>query len=64
MNVMTCYDILDEFIKDIEATGGVFVDEKGHWVLVADPDWIDLATTYVGACDNMNKKPMIGEDPR
>ena len=38
--------VLQEFVGDIDATGGVTTNDKGYSVLVADEDWVDLATTY------------------
>lgn len=54
-------EVLAEFVSDINLTGGVYLDKKGLHHPVADPDWIDLAETYLKACQAIGKKPTIVE---
>lgn len=51
--------VLLEFIKDIEASGGITINDDGVDVLVCDPGWVDLAITYRNACKLMNREPMV-----
>jgi hypothetical protein len=59
--------VLEEFIQDINDTGGVVRTRKGHCVPVIDEDWIDLGHTYLRACAVLNKTPLKAttseEDP-
>lgn len=48
-----------EFVSDIESTGGVFVDEDAIWRLNADPEWTDLAVTYLHMCRATSTQPVI-----
>lgn len=48
---------LEEFVNDVDATGGVAEDRKGFMVPVADPEWVDLGETYMKACGALNRKP-------
>lgn len=51
-------DVLTEFVEDIDATGGI-TDNEGFMVPIADPEWIDLATTYQKACRVLGRQPLI-----
>lgn len=51
--------VLLEFIKDIEAAGGIAVNDDGVDVLVCDPGWVDLAVTYRNACQAVGREPMV-----
>lgn len=42
-------EILEEFVRDINDTGGVIKHRDGYVVPAADEDWIDLGTTYAKA---------------
>ena len=42
--------VLEEFVQDINDTGGVKWHRKGFIVPVVDEDWIDLGSTYQRAC--------------
>ena len=46
---------LTQFVKAIEATGGVQMDGM-HYVPVADIDWIDLGEAYVVACRALHRR--------
>lgn len=49
-------DVLSTFIGDINATGGVLVDERKRVCgLVADPNWYDLAITVQQAVEILNE---------
>jgi hypothetical protein len=50
---------LENFIGTVEATGGVCLDEEGHYVPVADPEWMDLGGAYLVACAALHRQPMI-----
>jgi hypothetical protein len=43
--------ILEEFVRDINDTGGVWMDSKGLPHPMGEPNWIDLGVTYLKACD-------------
>ena len=59
----TVKQALVEFVGDIEATGGVFYDDNGNLYPCADPEWSDLADSYLMACVALNRKPLVaGED--
>lgn len=60
---LDAHSVLEEFVNDIELTGGVFKDKNGWYTLVADPDWIDLAETYVKACRVLGRKPALVDQP-
>lgn len=51
--------VLLEFIRDIEGTGGITVNDDGVEAPVADPTWTDLAETYRKACKAMNREPVV-----
>lgn len=55
----TLVAVLAEFILDIETLGGVYVDRRGLHRLLCDPDWIDLAETYMKACRVLDQKPLV-----
>jgi hypothetical protein len=55
--------VLAQFVLDINATGGVFKDKKGHYRPLGDTDWIDLGSTYMKACDVLKVDPIFAEDP-
>jgi len=55
-------DALVEFCEDIELTGGIepyYDDKDGMYAPVADSEWIDLAETYLKACEALGRKPKI-----
>jgi hypothetical protein len=52
-------DALEEFVRDIEDTGGVIMDRKGLPRPLGDPDWIDLGMTYLRACAALGRKPKV-----
>jgi hypothetical protein len=54
-------EVLHGFIEDIEATGGCFRSEGGTFAPVADPNWTDLADTYLRACAALGRTPFIVE---
>lgn len=51
--------VLLDFIKDVEDTGGIAVNDDGVEAPVADPTWTDLAQTYRKACKAMNREPLV-----
>ncbi len=53
-----CLDALEEFVKAIDATGGVRRDDHGYPVPVADEDWIDLGAAYEKACAALERPPL------
>lgn len=50
-----------QFIDAIESTGGVLRNPtgSGHFVPVADEDWVDLGEVYMQACKALDRKPMV-----
>lgn len=52
-------EVLLEFVKDVEAAGGIAVNDDGCDVLVCDPGWVDLAVTYRKACLVLNRQPLV-----
>lgn len=52
-------EALMEFVKDVELTGGVGKSAKGDYFPLADRTWVDLAETYVRACEAMGRRPKI-----
>lgn len=59
------WDVVGPFINAIEATGGVFRDQKGWHTPAADPDWVDLGEAYVHACRLMGRPVVVncGDEP-
>jgi hypothetical protein len=53
----TAEEVLAEFVRDIDDTGGIRPNREGLWYPVADEDWIDLAETYRKACQVLGRKP-------
>jgi hypothetical protein len=51
--------VIEEFIADIENTGGILQRADGLVTLTVDLEWIDLAETYQKACAVLNRSPMI-----
>ena len=51
--------VLAEFCADIDATGGVVELVDGNHAPAADEDWIDLAETYLRACEALGRKPKV-----
>ena len=51
--------VLLEFIRDIDDTGGIAVNDDGVEAPVADPAWTDLAETYRKACKAMTREPVV-----
>lgn len=50
---------LGQFISTIENTGGVRKPPGESAAPVADEDWIDLGETYLQACAEVGRRPMI-----
>lgn len=50
---------LEEFVDDINVTGGVVEDEEGLICPVGDPEWIDLGETYMKACEALDREPKV-----
>jgi hypothetical protein len=47
-----------DLIDTIESTGGILINEYGQLVgCVIDPEWSDLADSYLRACDALGRKP-------
>ena len=55
-------EALRDFIRTINATGGLAVNDAGETIPVADEDWLDLAEAYLLACDALGVKPLLGEE--
>ena len=52
-------DVLEDFCRTIEATGGVLKAKDGALTVVGDEDWIDLALHYMEACKVLGRKPKV-----
>lgn len=52
---------LEQFVEDIESTGGVLEASDGLYAPVSDPDWIDLGHTYLGACSLLGRAAMCDD---
>jgi len=55
-------DALAEFVRDVNQTGGVALNDEGLHTPVADEDWIDLGETYVKACAALGVKPKVAKE--
>lgn len=55
--------VLQELIDIINDTGGLVYDEDENLVPAADREWIDLAETYLSACQVMNREPQMPKHP-
>jgi hypothetical protein len=53
---------LEKLVGTVEATGGVLVNRKGHYLPVGDPEWIDLGDAYMDACSALDRIPMTLHD--
>ncbi len=49
---------LDEFCANIDATGGLTRGEEGLPVPCGDPEWLDMADTYLKACAALGRTPV------
>lgn len=52
--------VLAEFVNDVNITGGYFRDHKGRPRPMADPTWVDIASTFLDACAVLGVKPIEG----
>jgi hypothetical protein len=48
--------LLNEFVTDIEAAGGVVRQTNGQFTPAADKDWTDIGETYIKACEALGRK--------
>ena len=55
----TAEGVLQEFLDDIESTGGVIRCGVGIFAPAADVTWTALGATYVHACAALGRPPMI-----
>ncbi len=55
--------LVREVIEAIEATGGVYQFESGHFAPVADPEWIDMGEAYVSICNALGREPKTTPAP-
>lgn len=53
----------EEFVEDIDSTGGIEYDRHGYPHPVADPDWIDLGETYLKAVAALGRTAKVANDP-
>lgn len=53
--------VVDEFISDIEAGGGIVFDIEDNPCPRGDPGWTDLGATYLNACRAIGRSPLITE---
>jgi len=52
-------EVLEEFVNDIENTGGVHYEPDGTCAPAANEGWSDLGLTYLHACQVLGRKPVI-----
>jgi hypothetical protein len=48
---------LEEFVEDIESTGGIVRGLADDIFPMAAPEWTDLAATYRHACEALGREP-------
>jgi hypothetical protein len=53
--------VLEEFVRDVNESGGVFTDADGRVCPRADPGWVDLGATYLKACTVLGLAPQYDE---
>lgn len=56
-------EALEEFVGDIESTGGVMLSRTGKPRPEADPEWTDLGETYLKACKALGREPDVIRPP-
>lgn len=54
-------DALKMFCEDIDSTGGVAMNAKGYYYPLGDPDWLNIADSYIQACRALGRKPFVRE---
>lgn len=54
-------DALKLFCEDIDSTGGVSITDRGYYYPLGDPDWLNLADSYMQACRALGRKPFVRE---
>lgn len=52
-------EALGLFFQRIEATGGVFRNQKGWHAPVGEPAWVSLGEAYVKACQLVGRPVML-----
>lgn len=50
---------LEGFVDDVDASGGATFLNSGEVVLVADPEWYDLARRYEVSCALLERDPKL-----
>lgn len=60
VHVDLAIEALQSLCTTIANTGGV-IDLDGEQVPSADPDWVDLGTAYMTACEALGIEPVIKE---
>jgi hypothetical protein len=53
---------LEQFVRTVEATGGVIRSESGCYEPLGDPEWIDIGDAYVEACAVLGREVLLIED--
>jgi hypothetical protein len=53
--------VLEKFVEDVEATGGVAVRHVAITYPLAAEDWTDLASTYLQACAVLGREPKYAD---
>jgi len=48
-NIHEAVGLLQELVKDIEATGGLMANEQGQLEPAGHPEWLDLGVTILKA---------------
>lgn len=56
-------EALEEFVSDIDSTGGLMLSRTGKPRPEADPEWTDLGETYLKACKALGKEPYVAPLP-
>lgn len=58
----TTWTALQEFITDVDATGGVFQTVDGTVHPSSAEEWTDIGDTYLKACKELGVEPFMQEE--
>jgi hypothetical protein len=54
--------VLEQFVRTVEAAGGVMRSESGCYEPLGDPEWIDIGDAYAEACAVLGREVLLIED--
>jgi len=58
-HLIECEKLLEEFVENIDDTGGLGEMKPGVFAPLADPSWSDLGDLYIRACKALGREPVI-----